>query len=100
MSTNSFKVQVNTLTEDQFEELASTIVQLDTVDFMTALTVASTSVAETKEIEKKHGDAPIFFGVNNRGGCSLHLETAETFEGVPTVDFDAAVSILSQITAA
>lgn len=96
---NTFKVQANTLTEDQFDTLCQKIAELETVDIGSKLNLILQDLEDVKETEEVD-EVTLFVGVNNLGGCTFHEESHETFGGVPTVDFDTAVSLLSQITAA
>lgn len=93
---NTFKVQINTLTDQEYTNLAFLLAGLDTVDFMSALTIATSSLEQIK-ISEEEEDVTLFIGVNNLGGVSLYTEDAETFQGVDTVEIEEALSILDRI---
>lgn len=88
-----FKVQINTLTEENLEELKEGLLPHDPVCMIVVL--GDLTVAEALELEEED-EVTLFIGLAAEG-VVFHLEDHPSFEGVPTVSFDEAKEILDTV---
>lgn len=91
--TAHFKVQANTLTPENLEELKDGLLPFDPVCIIVVL--GDLTVEEILELEEQD-EVTLFIGLAAEG-VIFHLEDHPSLEGVPTVSFDEAKEILDTV---